>query len=229
VTADSGPVLPRRSRSVNTYRMSNSRSLLLAAAAEEFARYGREGTRIQAVVKRAGVNERMIYHHFGSKDELYTAVLRELQGELADAWLNSLAGIAELDPYSGMRAALAGFYDAITARPLLPALWMHEALAGWQTMPLPTADMLPSQVRELYRRGQRDGVFRADCPFELAYTIAISALVALPAFAPRFAGILPAPDRSTAADATLRDQVIGQLLDGITGPNASATTEASPP
>jgi AcrR family transcriptional regulator len=229
MTADSGSVLPRRGRAVNTYRMTSSRSLLLAAAAEEFARHGREGARIQAVVQRAGVNERMIYHHFGNKDGLYAAVLRELQIELADAWLTSLSDLAKLDPYSGMRTALAGFYDAITARPLLPALWMHEALAGWHTMPLPTADMIPNQVRELYQRGQRDGVFRADCPFELAYAIAIGALIALPAFAPRFAGILPSRDEPAAAGTKLRDQVIGQLLDGITGPNASTITEASPP
>jgi AcrR family transcriptional regulator len=222
-------VLHRRSGSVNTYRMSNSRSLLLAAAAEEFARYGREGTRIQAVVQRAGVNERMIYHHFGSKDELYTAVLREQQVELAEAWLRTLTGIAEMDPYDGMRLALAGFFDAISARPLLPALWMHEALAGWQTMPVPTADMLPSPIRKLYLRGQREGVFRRDCPFELAYAIAISALVALPTFAPRFAGILPPDGRSEAEDAELRDRVVAQLLDGMTGPHPSTAGEANPP
>ncbi len=55
--------------------MPDSRSALLVAAAEEFARRGLQGTRVQAIVKRAGVNERMIYHHFGNKEGLYRAVL----------------------------------------------------------------------------------------------------------------------------------------------------------
>jgi len=212
-------MLPGRSDSVNTYRMSNSRALLLAAAAEEFAKFGREGARIQAIVQRASVNERMIYHHFGSKDGLYTAVLREQQKELGEAWLGSIADLGELDPYPGMRAALTGFFNAIAARPLLPALWMHEALAGWQTTPLPTAEMLPAQIRDLYVRGQRDGVFRPDCPFELAYAVAISALVALPTFVPRFAGMLPTDEASVVADPYIRERVIEQLLDGMTGPH----------
>jgi AcrR family transcriptional regulator len=200
--------------------MSNSRALLLAAAAEEFAKFGREGARIQAIVQRASVNERMIYHHFGSKDGLYLSVLREQQKELGEAWLGSIENLGELDPYTGMRAALTGFFDAIAGRPLLPALWMHEALAGWQTTPLPTAEMLPAQIRELYVRGQKEGVFRQDCPFELAYAVAISALVALPTFVPRFAGMLQSGESSVMFDPYFRERVIEQLLDGMTGPRA---------
>ncbi|WP_331766865.1 helix-turn-helix domain-containing protein [Embleya sp. NBC_00896] len=66
--------------------MTESRAHLLTAAAEEFARHGLKGTRIQAIVKRAGVNERMIYHHFGNKDGLYKAVLEDQMAALHDAW-----------------------------------------------------------------------------------------------------------------------------------------------
>src|SRR5213596_891126 len=99
--------------------MSDSRAALLAAAAEEFARYGRKGARIQAIVQRAGVNERMIYHHFGSKDGLYAAVL-EAQGHgLVEAWRKLVDQAAELPPYQGMRAVLAGFADSLAA----PRCW----------------------------------------------------------------------------------------------------------
>src|SRR4030081_544040 len=72
--------------SVNTYCMSDSRAVLLEAAAEEFAKHGPKGTRIQAIVRAAGVNERMIYHHFGSKDGLYTAVMQDQRYRLGAAW-----------------------------------------------------------------------------------------------------------------------------------------------
>jgi AcrR family transcriptional regulator len=203
---------------VNTYSMRDSRAALLAAAAEEFARHGPKGARIQAIVQRAGVNERMIYHHFGSKDGLYAAVLEAQSRGLVEAWRRIIDRAAELDPYEGMRRILAGFAGLFAARPLLAALWLQEALGGWQTLPPPTAAAVPfPRLRELYERGQRQGVFRADCPFEVAYGVAMSALVGSVVLAPRGAEALAAA--GLAADsARLGDQVVGQLLDGMTGP-----------
>jgi AcrR family transcriptional regulator len=200
--------------------MRDSRSILLAAAAEEFARHGPKGTRIQAIVQRAGVNERMIYHHFGSKEGLYTAVLEAQAHGLVDAWRQVIDTAAELPPYEGMRAVLAGFVDAFAARPLLVALTLHEALGGWRTLPLPTADVVPfPKLRELYERGQRGGVFRADCPFVVAHGVAMSALVGSVILAPRGAEVLAADGLAADPD-KLRDQIVGQLLDGMTGPPA---------
>ena len=198
--------------------MGDSRAALLAAAAEEFARHGPNGARIQAIVQRAGVNERMIYHHFGSKDGLYAAVLEAQANGLVQAWSRIIDRAAELAPYDGMRAVLAGFADLFAARPLLVALWLQEALGGWQTLPLPTAAAAPfPKLRALYERGQRQGVFRADCPFEVAHGVAMSALVGSAVLAPRGAEVLAAAGLD-ADPGRLRDQVVGQLLDGMTGP-----------
>jgi AcrR family transcriptional regulator len=198
--------------------MTDSRAALLAAAAEEFARHGPKGARIQAIVQRAGVNERMIYHHFGSKDGLYAAVLEAQSHGLVQAWRQLIDRAAAMTPYEGMRTALAGFADLFAARPLLVALWLQEALGGWRTLPMPTAAAAPfPKLRQLYERGQREGVFRADCPFEIAYGVAMSALVGSAVLAPRGAEALRAAGLDTDR-AKLGDQVVGQLLDGMTGP-----------
>src|SRR5512132_2304224 len=105
--------------------MRDSRAALLAAAAEEFARHGPKGARIQAIVQRAGVNERMIYHHFGSKDGLYAAVLEAQSRGLVEAWRQVIDQAAVMEPYEGMRTILAGFADLFAARPLLVALWLQ--------------------------------------------------------------------------------------------------------
>jgi AcrR family transcriptional regulator len=160
----------------------------------------------------------MIYHHFGSKDGLYAAVLEAQTHGLVDAWRQVIDTAAEMAPYQGMRTALAGFADLYAARPLPLALTLHEALGGWRTLPPPTADTPPfPQLRQLYERGQRQGVFRADCPFEVAHGVAMSALVGSVVLAPRGAEVLAAAGLD-ADLAKLRDQLVGQLLDGMTGP-----------
>ncbi|WP_326808988.1 MULTISPECIES: TetR/AcrR family transcriptional regulator [unclassified Streptomyces] len=197
--------------------MAGSRESLLAAAAEEFARYGARGTRIQAIVQRAGVNERMIYHHFGSKKGLYKAVLVDQMQEWRDSWHPAVEKAVTLEPYEGMRTALAAFAETLHSKPVLVGLWLHEALDGWQTLPAPPLDALPSGLRELYERGQAEGVFRADCPFEVAHGMAMSALVGALVMSGR--GFQARQEANIGFDSgAARDRALGQLLDGMTGP-----------
>lgn len=53
-----------------------TRARILHAARREFAAKGIAGARVDAIARRAGVNKRMLYHYFGSKDGLFVAVLQ---------------------------------------------------------------------------------------------------------------------------------------------------------
>jgi AcrR family transcriptional regulator len=195
--------------------MSESKAILLAAAADQFAKYGPRGTRVQDIVRAAGINERMIYHHFGSKDALYAAVMREQRTRLGEAWRPVLEKAATRDPYPGMQLALGGFFDALLARPQVAALLAHEGLGDAPLAVPEGAAGLPEPVRSLYERGQAEGVFPAEVPFGIAYATAVSCLVALAIFASRFAEL--AEINFETDPARFRDQVVSQLLNGMTG------------
>jgi len=53
---------------------SGSREKVLSSAEEVFAEHGYDGARVEEITSRAGVNVRMLYHHFGSKEGLFQAV-----------------------------------------------------------------------------------------------------------------------------------------------------------
>lgn len=61
---------------------SCTRSRLLNAAAQEFARNGFHGTGLRAVAERAGTSLGSVRYHFGGKAQLYRAVLQERLGSL---------------------------------------------------------------------------------------------------------------------------------------------------
>jgi len=48
---------------------------IIAAAEEEFAAKGLAGARVDTIAEQSGVNKRMLYYYFGSKENLYVAVL----------------------------------------------------------------------------------------------------------------------------------------------------------
>ncbi|MCD7059152.1 TetR family transcriptional regulator [Pelagibacterium xiamenense] len=52
-----------------------TQAAILEAATAEFAAKGIGGARVDTIAERAGTNKRMLYHYFGDKIGLYTAVL----------------------------------------------------------------------------------------------------------------------------------------------------------
>jgi AcrR family transcriptional regulator len=60
-----------------------TRRRILAAALQEFSAKGIDGARVDAIAARAGTNKRMLYYYFGSKDDLFRAVLAQRLAERA--------------------------------------------------------------------------------------------------------------------------------------------------
>jgi AcrR family transcriptional regulator len=75
---DAGAEEPDRSRLRDP---EGTRKRILAAALQEFSAKGIDGARVDAIAERAGTNKRMLYYYFGSKDDLFRAVLRQRLAE----------------------------------------------------------------------------------------------------------------------------------------------------
>src|SRR3954454_21838309 len=95
---------------------------ILDAATREFAQRGPDGTTIERIAKLAGVNKERVYNYFGSKNALFSRVLREQLATAAqDLPLDATNpdGIAE---YAGC------LYDYHREHPELARLLQWEAL-----------------------------------------------------------------------------------------------------
>jgi AcrR family transcriptional regulator len=189
----------------------DTREALLAAAAAEFARHGPKGTRIREIVARSGVNERMIYHHFGSKEGLYRAVFEREGTGVRETWAAALAEAAALEPYAGVQLVYRTFFDMMHSRPLFLSLVTQEASDGWGVRPQVAGDGIPEELRGLYERGIAAGVFRADVDLGMSYVTAIATLVAVPRMAGHVPAVLGNRDMGE-----IRDQVVKLLLEGVT-------------
>jgi AcrR family transcriptional regulator len=197
---------------------SSTRAILLAAAAEEFAKHGLEGTGVRAIVERAGINERMIYHHFESKEGLYRAVLADQWGGLAAAWQPALDEASALAPREGLLHAFTALFELLVARPLMLPLAMHEALSGWKAISPATLNDLPASLRTLYERGRASGEFRKEYDFELFYLTAMGALTALTTISPRFKDLKARSRADAKFAAQLAKRMLALLFDGAAIP-----------
>ena len=63
-------------------QVENTRRALLDAARELFTEHGYGATRTEEIVQRAGVTRGALYHHFRDKEDLFRAVLEDLDNEV---------------------------------------------------------------------------------------------------------------------------------------------------
>lgn len=69
---------------------TDTRALILDAAEQEFADHGFDAASLRQIIARAGVNPAAVHYHFGSKEELISAVFERRIGSLTAERLDLL-------------------------------------------------------------------------------------------------------------------------------------------
>ena len=102
-------------------RPGKARPVLLEAAIREFAEKGYEGATTAGIARRAKTNQPLVHHHFGSKEELFRAVLDALFDELRGAVLPNDADLGDPAPM------VQRFVLFTARRPELARIWLIES------------------------------------------------------------------------------------------------------
>ncbi len=117
-------------RRTQAERTSATRRALLDAAREQFAERGFAGTGRDQVAAAAGVTRGALYHHFGTKEGLFRAVVEELEAGLTAQV--AAAAMAGTDPVDELRRGCLAFLDACL-EPAVRRIVLLEApvVLGW--------------------------------------------------------------------------------------------------
>lgn len=103
-----------------------SRTAILKAAANEFAREGVAGARTEAIARSAGVNKALLYYYFKDKEALYQAVLDEVFSGVRRAIHDALA--QQLPPRERLLAYVRAHFNYIASNPQYPRIVHAEFL-----------------------------------------------------------------------------------------------------
>ncbi|AME25291.1 TetR/AcrR family transcriptional regulator [Caballeronia sordidicola] len=140
-----------------------TRRRILLAAAEEFAAGGLFGARVDQIARRAETNERMLYYYFGSKEQLFTAVLEHAFTALTDAEKSlDLEGVAPVEAVTQLAHFIWNYYRE---HPELLRLVnnenLHEAryIKG-STRIRELISPVVAKLAKILERGQQAGLFR---------------------------------------------------------------------
>jgi AcrR family transcriptional regulator len=153
-----------------------TQAAILAAATQEFARYGLGGARVDRIALRAKANKRMLYYYFGSKENLFLAVL-ERAYESIRAEEQKLR-LTDLPPAQGVTQLIVFTWNYFLAHPefmtLLNSENLHRARHLKRSRKIEAMHSpLVATLSEVLARGAREGVFRDGVdPVQLYVSIA---------------------------------------------------------
>ncbi|WP_175688523.1 TetR family transcriptional regulator [Burkholderia anthina] len=142
-----------------------TRRRILMAAAEEFAGGGLFGARVDQIARRAETNERMLYYYFGSKEQLFTAVLEHAFSALTEAErVLDLDGVAPVEAVTRLAHFVWDYYRdhpellrLINNENLHEARYLHKSTRIREMM-----SPIVAKLGNVLMRGQKAGLFRGD-------------------------------------------------------------------
>jgi AcrR family transcriptional regulator len=92
-----------------------TRAEILDVATREFAQRGFSGARVDDIADRTRTTKRMLYYYFGSKEQLYVAVLERAYAEIRTA--EQALDLEHLDPCAAIRRLADLTFDHHAAHP----------------------------------------------------------------------------------------------------------------
>ncbi|MFA9379755.1 MAG: TetR/AcrR family transcriptional regulator [Acetanaerobacterium sp.] len=141
---------------------------ILKAAEEKFASKGLYGARVDEIAECAQINKRMIYAYFGSKEQLYTEVLKVVYNRLAER--EKLLLSDDSDCVQAIRNIISMYFEFLQGDPHFVKLIMWENLNEARYIQDSGAvvmkDYALRAARRVLEKGIRLGVFKGNIDIE---------------------------------------------------------------
>jgi AcrR family transcriptional regulator len=150
---------------------------LLESAITEFSTYGIGGARVDRIAQRANSNKAMVYHYFGSKEDLYLAAMEHLYTGIRSA--EDALVLDPEDPVGAMKSLIGFTFRYYIDNPAFVRMINTENLHGAAHLQS-AGDMkglnssVVTKVSTILDIGVAKGLFRRVDPLDLY--ISISAL-----------------------------------------------------
>ena len=158
------------------------RRQLIKVAVKFFSDFGFQGASTKSIAEAAGVTEAIIYRHFATKEQLYSAILEhKLEQSGTQEWIDELHKLADANRDEELFPSVARkILDAYEKDPDFQRLMFRAAIENHDFSMLSHEKVgLPVYIflRDYIARRQREGAFRKCDP-----GVAVLALVALPSY-----------------------------------------------
>ena len=102
----------------------NTEQKILEAAKSVFLEKGKDGTTMQAIADKAGINKALLHYYFRSKDKLFRKVLEETMSAFLPKIEETFT--SEIDFFDKIRMVVKNYISLLYENPFIPAFMLNE-------------------------------------------------------------------------------------------------------
>jgi len=102
----------------------NTEEKILNAAKEVFVEKGKDGTRMQEIADKAGINKSLLHYYYRSKEKLFGAVFQFAFKQFAPKIMNVFS--ADDDLFTQLRNFISLYLDLISKNRFIPMFILNE-------------------------------------------------------------------------------------------------------
>lgn len=156
-------------------RSDTTANKILESACKIFPELGFAGTSISTLAKDAKINQSLIYHHFGSKEELWKATKGYLLRDVFDHY----PGADELPTVEAFVAdSVRSRFDWYLQHPEIIRMVNWQRLEPKRKQLQGTAPMSVDSWVKIIPKMQKEGKIRADLPAEMVIVMMANIIIA---------------------------------------------------
>lgn len=168
---------------VKVRSVEDSRRKILEAAEVEFAEFGLEGASVNIIAEKSGLNKRMIYHYFDSKEGLYEEILKINFYKIFELEKNAFSmPESEKDIFKSIRQGITDYYNFLKNNPNYVKLITREELSGGKYIHklIPDTFLIGfDKLLSIYKRGVEKDLLKENIDI-MQVIISINAMCFIP-------------------------------------------------
>jgi AcrR family transcriptional regulator len=164
----------RPQRTTRQQQRQQTRTQILAAAIEVFARSGFEATSLAGIAARAGVKKALVQYHFSTKEKLWQAAASRLWTERNARLAEVMSDYSDTDALANMRRGFTALLEFTRENPEWLWFMFHEAAANGERLQWLIDEFLREDYRlgeQFVRQFQDEGQMREGSPLYLLHLI----------------------------------------------------------
>lgn len=153
----------RPNKEIRRRNPERTRAKLLTIAIRLFSARGFNGVTVDEIAEAADVNKRMVYHYFGSKQDIYRAAIEEVFHRLSTVELDAIS--SNVAPDEKLRRLIEANFAFLDTNPEFVRLLLWENLDNGQHMAAARESLSKNPFMDRFsaivREGVAAGIFRA--------------------------------------------------------------------
>ena len=141
-----------------------TRDKILKAAEQAFSEKGLYGARVDEISQDAEINKRMIYEHFGSKENLYISVLETVYARMSQKEKELIAN--ELNPTEAIKSVISHYFSFLSTNNSFVKMVMWENINEAKCLKQSTAGSMKGTAMDIMKKkieqGIKEGTFKPE-------------------------------------------------------------------